>query len=530
MNTDEMMTLSRGTKYTRFIYSRSIMPLTVSILSKIPSAGYLLLLIIGIYCWIFVGLTWKQQSNFGTFGFDMGIYDQGIWLLSRFHDPFVTVRGLNFFGHHVNLITLLFVPFYWLGAGPHFLYLIETLTLAAGAIPIWLLAKDRFGSTWAALIPAGSYLLYSSVQWINWWHFHPDALIITPLLFAWWFQSRRAWLPFFLCICIALSCKEDAAIAVLMLGLLIFMKAVIKKIRSLSVITNESCNPVAQISSYAKNGAATMLIAIVWWYISTKLIIPWANMGSGPFYANLFPNFGSDVPSVIANILRHPERLWNILILDDRINYYWKLFAPVAFLALLSPEILIGIPQLVINSISAHGYTHDFKYHYTAIIIAAVYISSTEAIGRVGKFYRPGMWFLLIFLGISSVYANIQWSPSPLGKSYRSGIWAQPHEKHESLKVALKNIPDDAGVTASYYIVPHLTHRRVIYEFPNPFRVANWGIRGENPGNPDDVDYLVIDTSLTGNNNLLYKDLIGPKGKFELIFSDRGIEVAKRRD
>jgi len=98
---------------------------------KSPAAE-LLLLMIGVYSWIFGNLTWAQQSNFGTFGFDMGIYDQGIWLLSRFDDPFVTIRGLNLFGHHVNLVTLLFVPFYWLGAGPHFLYLAETLMARYG--------------------------------------------------------------------------------------------------------------------------------------------------------------------------------------------------------------------------------------------------------------------------------------------------------------------------------------------------------------------------------------------------------------
>ncbi|MBA2608773.1 MAG: hypothetical protein H0U92_07545, partial [Actinobacteria bacterium] len=49
------------------------------------------------YVVVFGTLTWRQQSNFGTFGFDMGIYDQGIWLLSQFKAPFVTVRGLNYF-------------------------------------------------------------------------------------------------------------------------------------------------------------------------------------------------------------------------------------------------------------------------------------------------------------------------------------------------------------------------------------------------------------------------------------------------
>jgi uncharacterized membrane protein len=495
-------------------------------------AAWLLLLMIGVYCWVFGNLTWAQQSNFGTFGFDMGIYDQGIWLLSRFYEPFVTIRGLNFFGHHVNLITLLFVPFYWLGAGPHFLYLAETVMLAMGAIPVWLIARDRFRSSWGALIPAASYLLYPSLQWINWWHFHPDALIITPLLFAWWFQSRRAWVAYSISVLLALSCKEDAAIAIFMLGLLMFLWAFVSwVVNCLSLVkTQGRNNPVAQAKPYLYAGTVTMLIAMGWWFISTKLIIPLANTGAGPFYANLFPGFGNDVRSVIISIFSHPDRLWNAIVSDDCIAYYTKLFVPVAFLALLSPEILIGLPQLVVNTISAHGYTHDFKYHYTSIIIAVIFISSIEAVGRVGKRYRPAMWCLLFLLGFSAIYTNIQWSPSPLGKAYRTGIWAQPQDKHDLLRAALQKVPSDAGVTATYYIVPHLTHRRLIYEFPNPFRTANWGFQDKNPDNPDDVDFLVIDTGLTGSDKSLYQRLIGPEGDFELIFSDHGIEVAKRRE
>jgi hypothetical protein len=25
-----------------------------------------------------------------------------------------------------------------------------------------------------------AFLLYPTLQWINWWHFHPDALIVAP--------------------------------------------------------------------------------------------------------------------------------------------------------------------------------------------------------------------------------------------------------------------------------------------------------------------------------------------------------------
>src|SRR5687768_15032003 len=99
-------------------------------------ARVVLAVLVVTYAAVFGVLTWQQHARYGTFGFDMGIHDQGIWLLSRFRDPFVTVRGLDYFGHHANVVSLLFVPAYWLGAGPHFLYLAETLALASGAVPL----------------------------------------------------------------------------------------------------------------------------------------------------------------------------------------------------------------------------------------------------------------------------------------------------------------------------------------------------------------------------------------------------------
>jgi hypothetical protein len=90
-------------------------------------------------------------------------------------------------------------------------------------------------------------------------------------------------------------------------------------------------------------------------------------------------------------------------------------------------------------------------------------------------------------------------------------------------------LPEDAGVTATHFIVPHVTHRKLIYEFPNPFRAANWGIRDENPGDPNNVDYLLIDLLVTGDDRELYRSLVDSDGPFEVIFSENQIELAKRR-
>ncbi len=179
-----------------------------------PWPAAILAAMVGLYWLVFGFLVYRQQSNFGTFGFDIGIHDQGIWLVSQGKTPFDTVRGLDYFAHHVNVISMLFVPFYWLGAGPHLLIVVHTLDVAAGAIPLWLLARDRLESRWLALVPSAAYLLYPAVNWVTWWAYHPDSLSITPLLFSYWLAVRGKWRWFAVAVFNTLMCKEDDALSI----------------------------------------------------------------------------------------------------------------------------------------------------------------------------------------------------------------------------------------------------------------------------------------------------------------------------
>jgi len=67
-------------------------------ISEVVLAYSVLLAMMLIYALVFTYLSIREQNNFGTFAFDLGIYDQGIWLLSHGKNAFVTVRGLHLFG------------------------------------------------------------------------------------------------------------------------------------------------------------------------------------------------------------------------------------------------------------------------------------------------------------------------------------------------------------------------------------------------------------------------------------------------
>lgn len=458
------------------------------------------------YCVVFGWLTWQQHANYGTFGYDMGLHDQGIWLTSRLTRPFVTIRGMHYFGHHVNLVSLLYVPAYRLGAGPHLLYLSETVLLATGAVPVWLLARERLASAWWALAPAGALLLHPALQWMNWWHWHPETLAITPLLFAWWFAIRRRWGWFAVTVALALATKEDVALAVLMLGVVLFL-----------------------FRRERRGGALTAGAGLGWFLICTRVIIP-SLLGGIPFYErDLFPAFGDSLGSVLVGMLTQPAEVWRMATEQDRLVYYFKLLGPLGWLPLFgAPFLLIAAPQLGVNVLSSLSGTHDIRFQYSAVPVAAMFIASVEALGWMNR-ARPALARIaVVTMAISSIAANVAWSPSPAGRDYDTGIWARPIPRHDTFDAAVAMVPPAAGVSASYYLIPHLTHRRYAYEWPNPWILGNWGVESEPPPDPATVDYLVIDTTL-GQEPQLLATLTGPGGEFEIVLDRDGVLVARRR-
>ena len=471
----------------------------------------LLGLAIAMYVAVFGLLTWRQHRDFGTFGFDLGIFDQGIWLLSRFRDPFVTIRGLEYFGNHVNVTTVLLVPFYWLGAGPLFLVELQTLALALGAVPVWLIARDRLRSSWAALAIAAAYLLYPSIEWVNWWHFHPEALAVTPLLFAYWFAGRGRWRVYAVAIALVLFAKEDAAMVVVVLGLLV------------AVRWNR------------RVGLATAAAGIVWFALCLWVILPFATGGRGPFYQQLFPIFGSSVGEIAWNVVRHPSRWEHLLTAPARWLYLRQLFLPVALLPFASfaglATLLVGAPALLVNLASSQASTYDIHFQYAALLDAVIFLAVIETIARYGAGARRlDRRYLVVVLLLATAVAHREWSPSPLSLQYGDAYWIRSQPRLSTFDDAVAAVPPGAGVSATYNIVPHLSHRVDIYEWPNPWVVSNWGVRGENLPAPKDVEYLVLDLTVVAPENQEVIDrLMAPDGEFELVFQRDDILVARRR-
>ena len=460
--------------------------------------------IIVVWSLIFIRLGALRHNRFGTFGFDLGIYDQAIWLLSRFEPSYITLRGLDFWGTHGNPILLLFVPFYWLGAGPIFLLVVQVASQAAGAVAVFLLARDRFQSRWPAVAMAGVLLLHPTYQYLVWEFFHPDALALGPLLFAYWAARARRWKWFAVSAALALACKEDVALAIIVMGVLIAVRG------------------------DRRIGIVTSVVAAVWFMVVTRVIIPFAN-GIGPFYDSFFGEFGSSAGEVTKNVLTNPEKAINVATRPTRMDYYRMMLAPVAFLPLLAvPTLLIAAPMIGVNVLSSFPYQQEIRYHYAALVVGAIILATVEAIASFGRTATTRA-FLVGLVAATSLAATVAWGPSPISTKYRSGIWAlYPDARNPIRERAVAMIPSQASASVHYNFAPHMTHRKQIYEWPAPWEAINWGVRGENLHDPATVRWILVDRGQMSDTDRPLLTRLVADGEFVIRFEEQNIVVAER--
>jgi uncharacterized membrane protein len=442
------------------------------------------------------------QETFNTQAFDAGIHDQGLWLLSRFLAPFVTVRGLNQFGDSVSLYRFFIAPLFWLWDNINLLYILQSCSLALGVLPLFLFARRRIGA--AAAVAVGlAYLLYPALQNLNLDMYHSEALAVlfmSAALYCLLTDNFRWYYPAML---LTLVGKDEIALTVIFLGLYLIL-----------------------VRRQPRHGWITIACALAWYLICSRLFMPLSN-GIGLFapqpltYSHWFRGLMENLFNplyYLANIF-HPESLL----------YYFGLLAPLCFLPLLSgPFLLLALPSVAVNVLSGVPYLRSIFYHYNYIQTAVLLFATVEGLAWLKSKY--GNWlfsYAAALLLLSALIANQAYSHFPL-----FGQWRLIREKAVQLgsrevrsrQAALRLIPPGAQVSASYSLVPHLSHRREIYMFPNPFKAALWGQWfQEGKGLPPaagHVDYLALDLDNLGPADRALADSLAAGRQYIPIYRD----------
>src|SRR5204863_8653182 len=123
---------------------------------------------------------------------------------------------------HFEPILLPLSLLYAFGSDPHILLVFQTLALAAGALPVFLLTR-KYIPEWPLLatLMAVVYLISPALLGLNIFDFHPVSLATPLLLYAVLALTYRRY-GWFITACIfAAACKEDVPLTIAMFGSLV---------------------------------------------------------------------------------------------------------------------------------------------------------------------------------------------------------------------------------------------------------------------------------------------------------------------
>jgi uncharacterized membrane protein len=442
----------------------------------------------------------RDHAGFGQPGFDMGIFDQGTWLLSRFKSPFVTVMGLDLFGDHTSFILFFLVPFYWMFDSANVLLVAQGAAIGIAAVPVFLIAREKLRSERLALLFGVVYLFQPAVGWMNWENFHPDPLEVPIFLFGFFFLMTKRWRAFLICVALLLAVKEDVPLLTLPLGLYV------------------------AVFHHRRIGLGVAAVSLVWFVAALWFVFPAIN-GTGTLDAFRIPYGGFG--GLFKAILTRPWDVATLAFSEDRPWYLWQLFIPVAFLSLVAPEILfIALGALLSNLLSTFWYQHSIEYHYTSLVVPVIVVAAIYGVARL-----PSLQFKRIASAgvlVCTLVTGYMWGPWPLARE--PGPLADPSRPEVALTVeALDHVPPDASVSAYYGYVTHLSHREEIYEFPNPWHAVNWAdasMEGQRLPIADSVEYVVLPSHIGEEQYIEILEVIKPE--FTTVYENSVVQVLKR--
>ena len=426
---------------------------------------------------------------------------------------------------------------------------VHTAWVAAGAVPLWLLARDRWAVAgaeaaaarrvrWVALAVPAAYLLHPALHWVTWWLYHPDSMAITPLLFAWWLARARRWRWFAVACAVAMACKEDVALAVLVLGVVLALRGLRNRSGPTEREPQGPSGPTEREPqgrggkwSERRVGVVTALAGAAWFALCSKVVIPLRNDHAPPFYESYFPTLGASLGEILRNLVLHPSRALSLLSRPRVPDYALKMLGPVGFVApFLAPfALVVAGPQLGVNLLVEVQDGATIKSQYASLPIVGLFLGVAEGIAVLRR--RPALLRVAaVWLVGSAVVGSHVWGLAPFSRGFRSGVWSEgPRPNVAQLERALATVPPEAGVAASWNVVTQFTHRPVVYEYPNPWVSSNYGPSGNEVGDPTQVDWIVVErTALSPAGHALLARLTRPGGGFEVIDDQAGVTVARR--
>jgi len=474
-------------------------------------------LAVASYFAVFLALSFLRYFSFNSAPPDIWYYNQAMW--STLHGNFMGINigpFTNYFGIHFAPLLVALVPLYALFQSPLVLLLAQTAFIALGAVPVYWIAMRHLKSSRAAFSFSAAYLLFPALEFINLREFHAVALAIPLILLAWNYFEESRVKPFAFFFALSLLAEETVAPALFFFGL------------------------YAIFARRWKWGVPMCIASFSWFLLAIFVFIPFFGNAPYVFLAggsnNLYAQFGSNPPQIIAGMLSNPLNTISIVLSPVKLGYLAMLLVPVLLLSVFAlPVILIAFPVFAQNLLSGYPAQSSIYFHYNSVLIPFLFVSAILGAKRLsesiaGRLSIPrakekAILGISLAILVAAVLSNALLSPSPLSAlspvPTQANFSAQKYAftPHDAIAwKAIGMVPAEARVSADSFFLAQLSGRKFAGYFPETLESA---------------DYVLIDSSRTDNPSAstAAKEFseLRSDSNFVRVFAQDGVFLFKRQ-
>lgn len=410
-------------------------------------------ILIALYALVFAGVASLRHYNFETQTWDLGIFVQTFWNAAHGNGLTNTIEQVpQHLGVHWSPFLYLLVPGYVLFQSSYYLLIIQTLALALGAWPLFLLAKKVLGEgrrNWAFGVVA-AYLLYPALHRLNLFDFHEATFFVPLALGALYFLEARKWVWAGVFLALATAVKEDMILGVLFIGIFLFLQ------KQLS--NSETVSAHSRVRKIA--GIVIAIVMLIYFMLVTNVLMP--AFGGGLFRIDRYALWGETPMEIAEHAITNPLLLAKTVFTPAKISYVFWLFLPFLFLPLFSPRTLVLlVPGLAENLLTSYPPQFSGLYHYDAILIPALFVAALHGLRSVLTRW-PKQERFVRWTFVAAVLATFLLR-SPIGPRFFPVDYFQTSPKEAAYRNLTKLVPSTVSVAAQTNLVPHLANRKAIH-------------------------------------------------------------------
>ena len=395
--------------------------------------------------------------------FDFGIFCNMFYNMSETGLPMSTCERdilLSHFAVHISPVYYLILPFYYIFRSPMTLQIAQAIVLALGVVPVVVLARHFKLSGRMTLAVSALYAFYPALSRGTFFDLHENCFLPLFLLLTFLFYEKRKWIPMYVSAIFVLSVKEDAAIYLLFFAFFILLS-----------------------EREWLHGSILAAMAVAYFLLCGYLMTRYGEGMMIGRFTNLIYERDGNLFGAIKTAVLNPGFLFTQLFSTEtggweKISYALQLLAPIGFLPFCTrkPSRWLLLAPILVNLLTLYPYQYQlgFQYHFgiTAFFFYAMLKNLPELNLPTAKTLLRVAAAVCCCLYLATVVEYC-------GTFIK--IYKDNRETYAEMEAFLEeNVPKDASVAASTFLVPHLAERSEIYEVEYHERKA-------------DIEYVVLD-------------------------------------